>query len=191
MLKKGNRVIGFITGNRFKFLEAEIVAKEYGFTLTLLSYPKLEIQATDLRKIVLFSLAELIGRLDNRPIVVEDSGLFIEALKGFPGPYSSYVYKSIGCKGILKLLKDVPPPRRATFRSCVAYHDGSGNILITEGICEGFISTDERGKGGFGFDPIFMPKGSGGRTFAEMSPNEKNRYSHRAKAFRELFSRLM
>jgi len=119
--------------------------------------------------------------------LVEDAGLFIEALNGFPGAYSSFAYKTLGCKGILKLLEDIPPPRWAYFKSCVGYYDGHGRITVVEGVCRGKISLDERGSRGFGFDPIFIPEGSNNRTFAEMEVLEKNEYSHRAKALRELF----
>ncbi len=112
--------------------------------------------------------------------MVEDSGLYIRALNGFPGPYSSYVYKTIGYFGILKLMEDVTD-RGAHFKSVVAFYDG--NIYkIFIGTVYGEIINDARGYYGFGFDPIFKPEGSTRKTFAEMSLKEKCMYSHRAKS---------
>jgi XTP/dITP diphosphohydrolase len=115
---------------------------------------------------------------------VEDAGLFIEALKGFPGPYAAYAYQTIGNNGLLKLLENVEN-RKAVFRSAIAYCDSEAEApVVFEGEAEGEITVDERigsGKSGFGFDPIFRPSGSE-KAFAEMTLEEKNGFSHRAKA---------
>jgi XTP/dITP diphosphohydrolase len=119
---------------------------------------------------------------------VEDAGLFLDALEGFPGPYAAYVYKTIHNSGILKLMENLNE-RHAKFQSVIAYYD---NQAICEPECfdgesKGQITITERkeqGKSGFGFDPIFQPEGSS-KTFAEMTIAEKNSYSHRAKAIRK------
>lgn len=112
-------------------------------------------------------------------ILVDDSGLFVSALQGFPGVYSSYVFRTVGCDGILRLLADAGD-RGATFRACFGLlEDGVSRVF--EGACSGRIAPKMRGEAGFGFDPIFVPEGEG-RTFAEMTLAEKNALSHRAQA---------
>ena len=120
------------------------------------------------------------------PFIIDDSGLEVDALRGFPGVYSAYVYKTLGCAGILRLLTD--GDRAARFRCVIGLADGTGTRSLT-GICEGSIASAERGKEGFGYDPIFLPRGSG-RTFAEMSTAEKNALSHRGKALAALARHL-
>ena len=118
------------------------------------------------------------------PIFVEDAGLFIDELGGFPGPYAAYAYKTIHNSGILRLMQDTKN-RHATFKSVIAYLDETlHEPHIFEGDAEGEITGTERktiDKAAFGFDPIFQPIGSR-KTFAEMSIEEKNGFSHRAKA---------
>ena len=152
-----------------------------------MQYPtkRLEIQSDSLEEIARRSVVEAWKEV-GKPVVVEDAGLFIEALNGFPGPYSSYVYKTIGLNGILKLMEGVYM-RRAKFLSAVAYMDAD----LTEPVCfvgeaGGRISHRIRGSKGFGFDPIFIPDEGDGRTFGEMETWEKNRLSHRSRAFRKL-----
>jgi XTP/dITP diphosphohydrolase len=119
---------------------------------------------------------------------VEDAGLFISRLSGFPGPYSAYVYKTIHNDGILKLLEG-SKERDAKFQSVIGYCDQETvcEPIFFEGVVNGEITLTERkeqGKSGFGFDPIFEPSGIE-KTFAEMTIIEKNRYSHRAMAIRK------
>lgn len=111
------------------------------------------------------------------PLIVDDTGLFIDALKGFPGPYAAYVLNSIGNAGILKLMEGIPD-RRARFTTGIAYADGRG-IEVFTGTLEGTIALTPRGTGGFGYDPIFE---IGTRTLAEYPLGEKSRISHRARA---------
>ncbi len=173
----------FVTNNKHKYEEASRVLSKYGIKLELLpSVKKIEIQDDDLSKIVLYA-AKTAYAYVRKPLVVEDAGLFIKALKGFPGPYSSYVYKTIGIKGVLKLLENTPD-RQAYFKSVVACVCPP-YIEVFEGVVEGWIAREPRGSKGFGFDPIFVPQGSD-KTFAEMDMDEKNKYSHRGKAFESL-----
>lgn len=141
---------------------------------------KLEIQADSLEEIALFA-AESLSRDLNVDFFIEDAGLFIDALNGFPGPYSNFAYKTIGCRGILKLMNGISK-RDAEFRSVIVLRY-KGLIKIFKGVCKGRISNDIRGNFGFGFDPIFIPEGSL-KTFGEMNMEEKNEYSHRAKAIK-------
>ena len=120
--------------------------------------------------------------------MIDDSGLLVDALGGFPGVYSSYVYKRLGCAGILKLLEGAAN-RAATFET-VFLHRTGGMHEVFHGTCRGAIADREKGPGGFGFDPIFIPEGAS-QTFAEMSLTEKNAYSHRGRAVDELVRYLV
>ncbi len=182
-----SRKICFATTNPHKFEEASVIARHYGIELEQCSIPKLEVQGEDLVEIVVKS-ATLIYLVTSMPVLVEDAGLFIKALNGFPGPYSNYVYKTIGIKGVLKLLENIKE-REACFKSAAALTYERG-IIIGEGKVCGYIVETPRGTGGFGFDPIFVPY-SETRTFAEMSVEEKNKYSHRAKAISQVFAKYI
>lgn len=178
------KVAFLVTGNINKFHEARHILAEYGISLAMLRIDSIEIQDDNLEKIAKTSAIDAVAKV-GLPVFVEDAGLFIKALKGFPGPYSSYVYRKIGNKGILKLLENVKN-REAYFLSVIAYHSPEEKApKCFQGCVEGEISTEERGKGGFGFDPIFVPFKGGGKTFGEMSLAEKNKLSHRAEALRK------
>ena len=177
------RVAFFVTSNVHKFMEARPVLAEYGIAAALLRFKTLEIQDENMENIAKTSAAEA-SRKCNLPVLVEDAGLFIKALNGFPGPYSHYVYQTIGTKGILKLMRDVGQ-RDAHFRSVVAFCDTDRSLKIFHGEAPGRIAEEERGSLGFGFDPVFEPSEAPGKTFAEMTLTEKGKYSHRAKALRK------
>jgi XTP/dITP diphosphohydrolase len=126
--------------------------------------------------------------------LADDSGLEVDVLEGAPGPRSA----RLGAPDLsdadrrhllLKLLRPYPPPWRARFRSAVALADPKGEIDFAEGICTGEIIAEERGSGGFGYDPIFLVDGMD-QTMAELSLEEKNRLSHRARAIEALRPRL-
>jgi XTP/dITP diphosphohydrolase len=176
------RRIYFATLNKNKFNEASRILEKYGYELVLFSFEKKELQSTDLGEIALQS-ALIAYTYVNAPVVVEDSGLFIKALNGFPGPFSSYVYKTIGVRGVLKLMEGVTD-RSAYFESAVAIVMPPFERVF-KGSVYGRIADSPRGTGGFGFDPIFIPENED-KTFAEMSVEEKNKYSHRARAFEKL-----
>jgi len=175
-----------VTGNRGKFGEIAAILRGAGVEPIQLSLRKLEVQSTSLEEIAR-TAAEHLPPLD-APAIVEDAGLFVHALRGFPGPYSHYVYETIGCRGLLKLMEGVED-RSATFKSVIALRLPSGEVITFTGETRGFITHEERGAGGFGFDPIFQPEGSP-KTFAEMTTTEKNLFSHRGKATRLLASWL-
>jgi XTP/dITP diphosphohydrolase len=176
------RRIYFATSNKNKFNEASRVLEKYGYELVLFSFEKKELQSTELVEIALHS-ALIAYTYVNAPVVVEDSGLFIKALNGFPGPFSSYVYKTIGVRGVLKLMEGVTD-RSAYFEAAVAIVMPPFERVF-KGSVYGRIADSPRGAGGFGFDPIFIPENED-KTFAEMSVEEKNKYSHRARAFEKL-----
>ena len=180
------RMIFLATGNFHKFDEARRVLADYGISSAMLRVKNVEIQSDSLEEIARTSAIDAYNRC-HLPVIVEDAGLFVDALKGFPGPYAAYVYKTISNPGLLKLMENVKD-RKAMFRSVIAYCDGKVEPVCFEGEALGTIAHDEiwgRLKTGFGFDPIFQPAGSE-KTFAEMAIEEKNRFSHRAKAVRKL-----
>jgi len=176
-----------ITKNKNKYLEASLILKPYGISLEQMLLSKEEIQAESLEKIASHAARKAYALL-KRPLVVDDSGLFIEALKGFPGPYSSYVYKTIGYKGILDLLENAKN-RKACFKTALALISPPMEKLFIGETC-GIITRRPMGSGGFGFDPIFIPEGYS-KTYAQMTTSEKNSISHRGKAFRLMASWLV
>jgi XTP/dITP diphosphohydrolase len=180
-LTEAKRNIYFATTNKGKFAEAALLAEEHGVRLRHLNAEKLEIQAASLSEIACFA-AEQMAKSKRRSVVVEDAGFFVDALNGFPGPYSAHVLRQINCAGILKLMRDVTN-RAASFQASVAYCSPGKKAKCFTGIVQGNVSFDARGTQGFGFDPIFIPRVGDGRTFAEMTAAEKNEFSHRAEAF--------
>jgi len=113
------------------------------------------------------------------PLIVDDTAFEIDALNGFPGPFASYVLYSIGNAGILRLMEGVRD-RSASFTTAIAFAD-AGGIQVFTGTIHGTITTETRGHGGFGYDPIFE---FNGKTLAEIPMEEKNKISHRARALR-------
>lgn len=176
------KLIFFATGNINKFNEARGVLAEYGISVAMLKIKTVEIQDDDIENIAKARALNALHEV-NLPLIVEDAGLFIDALKGFPGPFSSYVYKTIGLNGIIKLLNGVED-RRAHFKSAVVFCDPSGELKCFIGVSNGRIAREPRGSSGFGFDPIFEPDERPTKTFGEMGIEEKNLFSHRAKALR-------
>ena len=179
-----HKVVFLVTGNIHKFHEARQILSTAGLSTAMLQkVEKTEIQNDDLRKIAKTSATAACNQC-NLPIVVEDAGLFIPALGGFPGPYSDYVFRTIGNDDILKLMEDADD-RTGIFQSVVAFFGfGLGQPKCFVGECPGRIATEQLGRRGFGFDPIFVPVGST-RTFGEMKFQNKNQYSHRSSAFRK------
>lgn len=181
-MRRDRRVAFFVTGNVHKFHEARDVLSRYSVSVAMLNIDAVEIQDDDLKRIAIVSAQDAAQR-SGLPVFVEDAGLFIDALNGFPGPYSSYVYRTIDTKGILKMMERISR-RDACFFSVVAYcnPDKEMQPICFEGRVKGRITHDEKGSLGFGFDPIFEPAAERRKTFAQMTTEQKNRYSHRAQA---------
>ncbi len=167
-----------VTHNRYKYEEMKRLVPQ--LEMVDLEYP--EIQADSLEEVVDFALDYLAKQIKGN-FIVDDSGLFINALNDFPGVYSAYVHKTIGNEGILKLMQGINN-RRAYFKTVIGLRFEGMNYKLV-GICHGYIATEERGNNGFGYDPIFIPENHS-RTFAEMSTEEKNKISHRGKAMLKL-----
>lgn len=181
-LPKG-KVVFFATGNINKFNEAQSILAQYGVAVGMLKLKGDEVQSDSLQEIAEKSVKNAYETC-HLPIFVEDAGLFIDALKGFPGPYAAYAYKTIHNSGILKLMEE-ERNRKAIFQSVIAFcSEETPSPVSFYGEAKGEITQTQRiesGKSGFGFDPIFQPEGSS-KTFAEMTIAEKNGYSHRANA---------
>ncbi|MHA1238198.1 MAG: XTP/dITP diphosphatase [Candidatus Odinarchaeia archaeon] len=168
----------FATGNKNKVKEAQEILKQFGFEVEHLPIERVELQSDNLEEIASYSALEIANKV-NKTVFVEDTGLFIEYLKGFPGPYSSYVYKTIGNEGILKLLRDVEN-RKAYFESVIAFCKPREKPVCVSARVYGRISKEIRGEL-WGYDPIFIPDEGNGKTYAEMGIYEKNKISHRRK----------
>ena len=166
----------FASGNESKASEVIAILGELGIDAYFAKLALKEIQSDSLEEIAK-EKSEHAYSLISAPVIVEDDGLFIDSLRGFPGQYSSFVYKTIGNDGITKLMHGISD-RSARFRAVISYRD-SWRQTIYIGETKGSIAPKSSGDG-WGYDPIFLPEGSD-MTFAEMK-EEKNKYSHRRKA---------
>ena len=174
----------FVSGNKNKFDEAKEILKQFGIPLSIATTEKkVEIQDKSLENIVDYALSQLEPR-HGRCFIIEDDGIFIKALNGFPGPYAAQFYKAIGLEGILKLMQG-RADRSAFFKSAVGVLMPNGERHIFTGVIKGSIAESISKGREFGYDPIFVPKGSR-ITFAEMSIKDKSKISHRGKAFSKL-----
>jgi XTP/dITP diphosphohydrolase len=173
--------LAFVTSNEHKFSEAEEILKGVA-RLRWRQESYREVQAETLEEVVREALTEIPG--DN--FFIEDAGLFITALNGFPGVYSAYVFKTIGNEGILRLLRG-EKNREASFQSVVGLKL-KGEVKLFTGEVRGRIALEAKGGEGFGYDPIFIPEGYD-RTFAE-NPQLKQRVSHRKRALEKLSAYL-
>jgi XTP/dITP diphosphohydrolase len=170
-------MIYFVTSNKGKFVEARAIMrdleqKDLGYT---------EIQADTLEEVAAYGIREVMEKQQS-PVMIEDAGLFIAGLRGFPGVYSAYVQKTIGNDGILKLMEGMSS-RQAFFMSVVCYAEPGMDPRIFLGEVHGQIGLQPQGSKGFGYDPIFYVDG---KSLAEMEIEEKNMISHRAASLRAL-----
>ena len=172
----------FVTSRAEKAAEAA----RLGFEVERLDIDLPEPQALDPSEIV-DAKARAAYALLERPVLVEDSGLAVEAWGGFPGALVKWLEKSAGVAALAKML-DGFEDRAATAICAIAYCNG-GEVISARGEVSGKISPAPRGVQGFGWDAIFVPEG-GSRTFAEMAPAEKDRISHRRRAWEALAARL-
>ena len=178
------------TNNRGKLREYAELLKGLPFELTTLSEQgitqEVEETGSSLEQNAV-SKATTYASLSGLTTLADDSGLEVDALGGEPGPLSRrYAGENVSDKErndyLLAKLKDVPREKRtARFRAVIAIATPEGRLSIGEGVCEGIIAFGSKGEGGFGYDPIFyLPELD--KHMAELSLEEKNRISHRAKA---------
>jgi XTP/dITP diphosphohydrolase len=196
-------MLTYVTTNPGKVREA---VDYLGDDVAQLDFDYAEIQSADLGPIAARGAREAYRHADG-PVLVDDAGLFVDALEGFPGPYSSYVEETVGIDRVQSLVT-TEDDHRAAFRCVLAYCDGDGfeaspdpidradrteaaatgpgdgdssaelPVKLFEGVVRGRIVAP-RGDGGFGYDPIFEHNG---KTMAEMTTEEKNAVSHRGRA---------
>ena len=185
-------VIG--SANRDKARELErLLADLKVKVLTLDDFPKVPKVVEDGRTFEANACkkARIYSKLSDHLTLADDSGLCVRALNNRPGVYSAR-FAGVGCnyldnnKKLLRLLKGKPTSQRSAFfcSTVVLYRRGK-KITVLKGVCRGRIAETMRGTNGFGFDPTFIPSGSK-KTFAQMTPTQKNRISHRARALKSL-----
>lgn len=171
------RKIVFVTGNKGKFAEVRDILADRGIEVIQDKNGYPELQEDELEPIAAYGAQYVANKL-NMPVMVDDSGIFIKALNGFPGPYSRYVEDNLGNPKVLKLLEG-EGDRAAYFKTVIGYCEPGKEPLVFPGVVEGKIAHEERGAGGFGYDPIFEYHG---KTFGELGDAEKNKVSHRRRA---------
>ena len=174
-------MITFITGNEHKVIEAENIFKNFDIELEHIDLGYCEPQGT-LEDVAKFG-AKYAWRKLNKSVIVEDAGLFIKSLNGFPGVYSSYVQDTLGNKAILKLMNGIDD-RYAEFRSVIGYCAPKSEPKVFLGRVKGQIALEEKGNLGFAFDPLFYVEEEG-KTFGELTTEEKNQFSHRKNSLQQ------
>jgi len=177
--------LSVITSNPGKVKEYQRYFDELGVEMVHVRMPYDEVQTSELEEVVGKGMEDL-KRRGASDFIIDDSGLFINALMGFPGVWSAYVQKTIGNDGILKLMDGVTD-RSAVFKCCIGCNVGGRDIIVT-GACDGVMLNEGRGTEGFGYDPIFSHDGK--RSFAEVPLDEKNMVSHRGNAVGLLIEEL-
>ncbi len=184
MLKKEKgKVVRFVTGNENKFREANNIMSNYDIELLWTPLPVEEVQSESLEEVAISKVLDAV-KVISPPFIVEDTGLFIDALNGFPGPFASYVFKKLGLDNILKLMYGVEN-RKAAFIAVGALVFEDNIFKIFKGEINGEITHEKLGSQGFGYDPIFKPYGKT-YSLAQLSIEEKNEISHRGKLFRQI-----
>jgi XTP/dITP diphosphohydrolase len=170
----------FVTTNEHKRREVEEIL---GVALRRADLDLPEIQAIDPAEVAAEksrAARVALGETD-LPVLVEDSGLMVDAWDGFPGALTKWVMKSVGNEGLLRLFS--PGDDRSARAVCVvALAEADGKVRTFRGEVRGTVAESPRGEGGFGYDPVFVPHWSS-MTYAEMGEG-KNLDSHRARAFR-------
>lgn len=170
-------MITIITSNENKIREfKQIIGDKFEFEVEKVEYP--ELRSDDPCEIVMMCTKSLAEKL-KKPIVVEDSGLFINALNDFPGTCTKYNFVRIGNEGILKLMED-KNDRTCSYKSAVGYCEPGKEPMCFLGVENGTIALKEAGSGGWGQDTIFIPQGKT-QTYAEIKkPEDVNLFRRKA-----------
>lgn len=173
--------IYFASSNSNKYREIQPILSQYGIVSHFAKMSLQEIQSDSVLEIARSKSIHAFEHIQ-KPVIIEDDGFYICSLKGFPGQYSSFVYETLGNEGLLRLMEN-KKDRNAYFLSVIAYNDGHTSKLFTgktQGVLSG-CATD----GGWGFDPVFVPKNSR-MTYGELSQlNRKSLFSHRYKSIKK------
>ena len=170
-----------VTQNQHKLKELTPLFKKYNVEFDTTSLEKHEIRSESI-EIMAREAAMVAFETLQKPVVVDDTGFFVDALKGFPGSYAGIVLNFIGFEGILRLMTN-NENRASEFQTAVGYYDGQ-HLESFVGTMSGSVASESAGVGGFGYDPIFVPDGFT-KTYAELTFDEKVSISHRTKAFEE------
>lgn len=168
-------MITFITGNEGKSKEVKSIL---GDMIMSKNIDLVEIQEIDAYKIIEAKLKEAFKNI-KKACLIEDTSLYINCLNGFPGPLIKWMLKGIENEGIYKIISK-NKDKTAVAKTIFGYIDNDQNIHFFEGSIDGII-TKPKGYNGFGWDMIFVPQGAD-KTFAQMTIDEKNKYSMRKKA---------
>lgn len=190
-----SRRIILSSGNKHKVSEIKDILKDMPFEVIskdVLGYNNFDVEenGTTLEENAL-KKAEELHRLTNGIVIADDTGLFVDALNGAPGIYSArYAGEPTSDKNnrelLLENLKNIPyEKRKAHFKTVIAVVFEDGSKMTAEGSAFGVIGFEEKGKNGFGYDSLFISDDSG-KTFAEMTDEEKNKISHRARVLQNL-----
>ena len=175
--------IYFVTTNNHKFAEVSHLLKKYPLKLEQIYMEYDENHDLGIEKIAKRAAKQLANKL-NKPIVLEDTGLFFEAYKGFPGALPKFVIKTLNFKGIFKLLYG--ESRKAYFKTVAAFCMPGEEPITFEGKMHGKITEKihNKDKEEMPYDKIFIPEGKN-ITISSMTLEEKNSFSQRAEAFRK------
>ena len=167
----------FASSNENKYKEAKEILSKFDLNLIFFKCNLQEIQADTLEEVALHKVTQAFSHC-SKPVMVEDDGLFIDSLNGFPGPYSAFAFRTIGNKGILQLINT---KRKAKFQSVIAYCEKNNDVSLFKAVIDGKISRKMNGTR-WGYDPIFIPNGHK-KTYAQLP--DKNSFSHRYHALRK------
>lgn len=188
-------VLWLATGNAHKALEMQRLADASGLAVRIGPADGMPAVVEDAGTFVgnaRKKAAALQGLLGGRAwVLADDSGVCVDALAGAPGVESAYFAGPQGdpaanLRKLVEVMRSVPDGRRrAHFRCVLVLLGPGGEEQVFEGRCDGSLGREPRGGRGFGYDPIFVPEGFD-RTYAELSEEEKNRISHRGRAFAQL-----
>lgn len=193
------KVIVAATGNAHKLAEIEAITAQFGLKVITKAQAgagdlDVEETGTTFEENSLLK-AEAIMKATGLPAIADDSGLETDALNGAPGVYSARfsgedATDASNNEKLLQMMADVPDAKRgARFVSVVTLCYPDGTVLAARGECPGTILRELRGDGGFGYDPLFLPEGFD-RTYAQITAEEKNSISHRARALQGLKEQL-
>lgn len=178
----------FVTSNDMKLREVRmILGSDFPFDVKREDIDLYELQGEP--ELISLEKCRLAAEQVDGPVFVEDTSLFLEGLNGMPGPYIKWFLDALGGNGLQELLNG--RSRVAEAQCCLAFSAGKGaEPMVFKGRCKGVIK-EPSGEEGFGWDEIFVPDGADGRTFGQMSREEKNRLSHRSRALRAFRDHLM
>jgi XTP/dITP diphosphohydrolase len=198
MNDRPERVLVLATGNPAKVNELNALLRDEGWTVRSLGEMAGDVEINETGQTLEENAeikARFVHKITGLPSLADDTGLEVDALDGRPGVYSARFAgpDADDAQNRRKLLSEMehiesPAKRSARFRTVLCYTNGKV-VQHYEGVCSGTILTGERGDGGFGYDPVFLPEGKK-KSFAEMTPDEKNRISHRGRALQNFLKSL-